>query len=336
MKLLKLGALSAAVLAGAGLLAWWWEHQATYPSTDDAFLSAHILTVAPQIVGAVATVQVSEGSYVKAGSILLTLDNRTTQAAVNAARAQLDLAMQSAGVTGQNVTGMEAGLAAADAMARDAQSKLARAKSLFDSGNITKAALDDAKSALDQATANRDRAASEVAAMKLQLGAKGADNSQVRAAAAVLVQAELALERTVVMSSVSGWVANISVRPGDVVAAGQPLFSIVQDSDWWVDANFRETDLARIRAGQPAEIAIDMYGGHKISGTVSTIGYGSGAVFSLLPPQNATGNWVKVTQRFPVRITLPAAAVADPAFQLRVGASVTATVDTRGMDRTRR
>jgi membrane fusion protein (multidrug efflux system) len=332
MKIAKRGLLAVAVLATAGGLAWWRQHQALYPATDDAYLHAHIVTVAPQITGAIATVPVAEGQYVNAGDILVTIDNRTAEAAVKAAEAQRDLAMQSTGASSQNVTSAEASLAATEAMLRDAQIKLVRSKTLLQNGAVTKAAVDDAQASFDQAAANRDRASSEVAATKMQLGSTGKENSQVRAANAALVQAQLTLERTIITATVSGWVANISLRPGDVVAAGQQLFSIVQDGDWWVDANFRETDLARIRPGQPATVAIDMYGGKTITGKTETIGVGSGSVFSLLPPQNATGNWVKVTQRFPVRIVLDPIKSFDPAFQLRVGASVTATIDTTGLD----
>ena len=117
-----------------------------------------------------------------------------------------------------------------------------------------------------------------------------------------------------------------------MVASGAPLFSLVEDGAWWVSANFKETDLQRIRPGQPVALAVDMYPGTTLTGTVQSLGAGSGAVFSLLPAQNATGNWVKVTQRFPVRIRIDKKP-GDPALQLRVGASTTATVDTSAMDR---
>lgn len=135
------------------------------------------------------------------------------------------------------------------------------------------------------------------------------------------------MEHATIIAPTRGWVANISLRPGQVVGVGQPLFSLVEDGEWWVDGNFKETDLARIRPGQPVSLTIDMYPGTKVNGSVESIGAGSGAVFSLLPAQNASGNWVKITQRFPVRIRL-SDKPKDPALQLRVGASVTVTINT--------
>ena len=131
------------------------------------------------------------------------------------------------------------------------------------------------------------------------------------------------LNWTKVYATADGWIANLSLRPGSAVSANAPQFSIVESSDWWVDANFKETALSRIRPGQPVRIQIDMLPGVTLTGKVASIGRGSGDTFSLLPSENASGNWVKVTRRFPVRVTL------DPTdAQLRVGGSSKVTVDT--------
>jgi membrane fusion protein (multidrug efflux system) len=201
---------------------------------------------------------------------------------------------------------------------------------LFERGDAAQARLDDAQSSRDQARARVSQAAAALAAARKQAGTPGTDNATVRAAQAALQQARIALAHATITAPVAGWVANLSLRPGDVVSPGQPLFSLVEDGPWWVDANFRETDLARIRPGQPVSVVVDMYPGLTMQGEVTVIGAGAGAVFSLLPPQNATGNWVKVTQRFPIRIALTPP--DDPAMQLRVGASATATVDTSALD----
>lgn len=142
-------------------------------------------------------------------------------------------------------------------------------------------------------------------------------------AEAALATARTNLARTSVLAPVDGWVANIALREGSVVTAYAPLFSVIDDSQWWIEANFNETDLPRIAAGQPARFSVDILPDATLSGEVASIGYGSGATFALLPAENASGNGVKVTQRFTVRIAL------DPSDEpLRVGASASVTVDT--------
>ena len=131
--------------------------------------------------------------------------------------------------------------------------------------------------------------------------------------------------KTHVTAPSDGILSNVTLRPGATVQAGPPLFAIIEANRWWVDANFKETDLARIKVGQPATVYLDMYPGATFDGVVESISAGSGATFSVLPPENATGNWVKVTQRFPVRITITNPPADKP---LRVGASASVTIDT--------
>ena len=149
---------------------------------------------------------------------------------------------------------------------------------------------------------------------------------QLRAASAALDKASHERVRTHVTAPASGWVSHVNLRPGSVVQAGTPVLALVEDGNWWVDANFKETDLGRIKPGQQATIALDMYPGLTIDGIVESISPGSGATFSVLPPENATGNWVKVTQRFPVRVHITSA--PNPDKPLRLGASATVKVDT--------
>ena len=149
---------------------------------------------------------------------------------------------------------------------------------------------------------------------------------QLRAASAQLDKATHDRVKTHVTSSANGWVSNVSLRPGTVVQAGTPAFAVIEDGNWWVDANFKETDLGRIKAGQKATVRLDMYPGVTLEGAVESISAGSGATFSVLPPENATGNWVKVTQRFPVRIRITS--TPDPDKPLRSGSSATVTIDT--------
>ena len=176
---------------------------------------------------------------------------------------------------------------------------------------------------LDQALANLANARQIVAAKHAP---GGDDNPLIRQAKASLAGAQLALKNTIVHAPASGQLVNVRLRKGNNIAAGMPLFSIVEQQNWWIQANFKETDLARIKVGQPATVKVDIYPHHVFHGVVEALSQSSGAIFSLLPPENATGNWVKVTQRFPVRIRITNLA---PAYPLRVGASATVKIDTR-------
>ncbi len=327
MKLFKALVLIAVLVGAGGGLAWWWRHQELHPATDDAYVGANVLTVAARVGGRVATVDVRTHQHVRKDQVLLRLQDDILRAELDAAQAAFEQAAQSVGAEAARVAAAEAQLAKADALLDQAQTAFDRAQNLHARGDLAQAALDNARAGRDGARAARDAAAAELKAAKDQLGAQGTENPAVRAAMARLEQARIALDDAVLRSPVTGWVANLSLRPGAMISAGQPLFSIVEDGAWWVDANFKETDIARLRPGQPARVTIDMYQGLRLSGRVESIGAGSGVVFSLLPPQNATGNWIKVTQRFPVRIALDAGPT-DPATPLRVGASSTVSVDT--------
>jgi membrane fusion protein (multidrug efflux system) len=290
-------------------------------------VGANVLTVASRVGGRIAEVAVQEHQHVRKGQVLLRVQDDILRAELGAAQAAFEQAAQTAGAGAAQVAAAAAQLAQAEAALEQAQTAFDRAEALHARGDLAQAALDNARTARDGAQAARDAAAAVLKAAQDQLGAEGTENAAVRAAMARLEQARIALDDAVLRSPDTGWVANLSLRPGAMIAAGQPLFAIVEDGAWWVDANFKETDIARLRPGQPARVTIDMYPGLTLSGRVESIGAGSGAVFSLLPPQNAMGNRVKVTQRFPVRIALDTGS-GDAAMPLRVGASSTVTVDT--------
>lgn len=331
MKHLKLAGLGIVAAVGAFSLYAWWQHGLIYPSTDDAYLRANLLTISAQIGGQVATVTAIENGYVREGDILFALDTAPLEVALDIAQAQFDLATQNAGAGGSNIAAAEAQVAQAMAGLHVVQIDFDRTEQLFRLADVSQAALDQATASRDQARATVAAANAALNAARDQLGATGAQNAGVRAALGQLTLARLNFDHATVRAPAAGWVANVSLRPGQIIAPGQPLFSLVEDGAWWVDGNFKETDIDRIRPGQPVTLTIDMYPGTTLTGTVASIGAGSGSVFSLLPAQNASGNWVKVTQRFPVRITLDALP-APTVRQLRVGASVMAIVDTSGLD----
>ena len=184
---------------------------------------------------------------------------------------------------------------------------------------------DDARAREREADAALDAAKSDLRRAVEQRGELGRENAQTRLALAKVDQAKLNLSDTEVRAPVDGVVAELELRPGSTVKAGVVLFALVDEQHWWVDANFKETALLRIQPGQPATVRVDMYPGKEFAGVVDSVSPASGAAFSLLPPENATGNWVKVTQRFPVKVLLKD---LRPQYPLRIGASSSVTIDT--------
>ncbi|HEC74797.1 MAG TPA: HlyD family secretion protein [Methylophaga aminisulfidivorans] len=332
MKWAKLIILCLSILGILAGLTLWWEHQHNYPSTDDAYVEANILTVSPQESGRVTLVNVAENDYVTAGQLLLQIDDSDLQSAVDEATSELEKTIQKHMMAGSDVSQAIANLNAVQATLRDAELEYERQQALYDRRIISKSILDKTEANLDKVKAERDSARAALNTAQTQLGGATDHDPAVRAARASLKRAQIALSYAMVYAPVDGWVANLTLRPGDVVSEGQSLFSIVEKKDWWVTANFKETDLSRIKPGQPASITLDMYPDLDLTGTVASIGMGSGAIFSLIPPENATGNWVHVTQRFPVRIHLDYQPTVEQEQRLRAGASVTATVDTTQSD----
>lgn len=316
------------VLTFGGVLAYW-RYAEIYPSTDNAYTGADIVRIAPLVAGQVIEVYVGEDQMVSKGDPLFDIDPSPYDAALRGARAQFDAAADAAGTEGEDLK------AAADDMEA---TRVALVEALGQYRAAEKAADGEAAASgpalADALKAVRDAEDAYKAAH--QAFNEAQDKSMVvtvptaklRGAAAQLDKATEDRVKTHVISPGDGWVSNVHVRPGAVMNAGTPAFALVESGPWWVDANFKETDLARIRRGQPAAIELDMYPGYAIEGTVESISPGSGALFSVLPPENATGNWVKVTQRFPVRIRI--GGKVDPERPLRVGATATVTVDTTG------
>lgn len=315
-----LGAL-VLVAIGAGLWAYW-RHGTLYPSTQDAYVQAHVLTIAAEVTGRVVSVNVVENQKVTAGDVLFELDGSLYKNAVTQARASLQSASEAEGGYATQIKAASTAVQSAKAADDATQAQLDRVKTLMNRGDVAQATLDQARATAAQTAAALNAAKAQLAQARSALVA----NRDARTTAQAQLQtAQTNLARTTVTAPVDGWIANITLREGSVVTAYAPLFSIIEDSQWWVEANFKETDLARLVAGQPATVSIDLLPGQSLSGKVASIGYGSGSTFSLLPAENASGNWVKVTQRFAVRIAL------DPTkLPLRVGASASVTVDTTG------
>lgn len=328
MRALRMLLLIVLCLGIAYGLRLYWEYRELHPSTDDAYVQAHVIDIAARVSGPVVAVHVAENDYVEAGQPLFEIDPSTFAAAVASARARYDMAAQDTGASDAEVSVARSTLEERKVTLARARRNLERATTLAASNLIAEAAFDDAQATAAEAEAAVASARADLRRAESEFGARGDQNARVRAAAAALTAAELELSFTRVVAPVSGWISNCDLREGAMVIAERPQFSIVQDGQWWVEANFKETELGHMRPGQPARITLDMYPDVELNGEVESLGAGSGAVFSLLPPENATGNWVKVTQRFPVRIRLaPRHDDPDKLRPLRVGASATVTVD---------
>ena len=316
--------IAAIVLVVAAFFGFrYWQEARLYESTDNAYVGANQAEITAQVSGNVVRVYVRDQQHVKAGEPLFDIDPRTYELAVESARAQLALAHQGVSQESASVSSAEAVFAQRRAQAQNAQSTWERNQQLVKSGFISPQAAEMSRTQLTTAQAAVKAAQAEVEKARSALGASGERNAAIQAATAALDQAELNLHRTHVVSPTTGVVGNFTLQPGNMVQPGVPLFVVISTDEYWVDANFKETQLKAIHPGEKALVETDMYPDHVFHGIVQSVAGGSGAAFSLLPPQNATGNWVKVTQRVPVRVKIED---PDPRHPLRIGTSATVRV----------
>ncbi|BCG16097.1 efflux transporter, RND family, MFP subunit [Vibrio parahaemolyticus 861] len=303
---------------------WSWQYSDSHPSTEDAYVRAKILSVAPQVKGQVVSVDVKDFQSVNKGDLLLKIDSRPYLLAVKQAKAAYQLAVQQHDVADKQVTEAVAGLDAARSNLTEAQVEYKRTDSLVKRKLASDQDLDTAKNKLANAQASLEQARATVEKAIANRGEEGAEAAVVQQAAAQLAQAELNLSYTDITSPVDGIAGEINTHVGSVVSVGQTLFPVILKDSYWVRANFKETDLTHIKPGMHADVVIDMYPDVVWKATVEQLSPASGTSFSLMPPENATGNWVKIKQRFPVRLALEVPADAP---QLRVGASSEVTID---------
>lgn len=309
-----------------GGVLFYWRHTTLYPSTDNAYTGANIVRVAAQVTGPVVHVYVGDDDRVASGDPLFDIDPTLYDAALRNARAQFDAAASAAGTAADALKAAAQKLEDKRVALEDALSKYRDAKDAQKQGEAPSDQLTTVLKAWHDALQAFNDAESEYAKAQDNKLTVTTPTVQLRGAAAQLDKATHDRVQTHVIAPGDGWVSNVSVRPGSIVQAGTPAFALIEDGNWWVDANFKETDLDRIKPGQKATVQLDMYPGVTLDGTVESISAGSGSTFSVLPPENATGNWVKVTQRFPVRIRI--ASAPDPAKPFRAGASATVSIDT--------
>ncbi|EID0032417.1 HlyD family secretion protein [Vibrio alginolyticus] len=322
-KLVKTLFFTLCVIAFSAMY-WSWQYSDSHPSTEDAYVRAKILSVAPQVKGQVVSVDVKDFQSVNKGDLLLKIDSRPYLLAVKQAKAAYQLAVQQHDVADKQVTEAVAGLDAARSNLIEAQVEYKRTDSLVKRKLASDQDLDTAKNKLANAQASLEQARATVEKAIANRGEEGVEAAVVQQAAAQLAQAELNLSYTDITSPVDGITGEINTHVGSVVSVGQTLFPVILKDSYWVRANFKETDLTHIKPGMHADVVIDMYPDVVWKATVEQLSPASGTSFSLMPPENATGNWVKIKQRFPVRLALEVPADAP---QLRVGASSEVTID---------
>ena len=324
--------ISAIVLVLIGVLWWayWYFHARFYQDTDDAYVAGDLVNVVSQVSGTVVSIGADETDLVQAGQELVRLDHSDAEIALRDAEARLARAVRQTRTVFANRDQLEAVVAQRRADLSKAQSDLDRRKDLTKSGAVSAEELSHAQEALSAARDGLVAAQKNLDASAALTGQTGVpDNPDVQAASTDVERAYLALRRTSIHAPVSGYIAKRTVQLGERVApGGQPLLSIVPLERLRGEANFKEVQLSQMRIGQPVRIVADLYGGRvEYHGTVAGLGLGTGAAFALLPAQNATGNWIKVVQRVPVRIALdPKELEAHP---LRVGLSTRARVEIR-------
>jgi membrane fusion protein, multidrug efflux system len=319
-----------ALIAGLAYGVYWAQVLRYHQSTDDAYVGGNVVQITPQIYGTVVGIGADDTQFVKAGQTLVRLDQADAHVALDQAEAQLARTVRDVRNLFATTSQLEANVQARQAELNAAQSDLTRRQRLGASGAVSGEELQHATDAVKTAQAGLLAAQQQLAANRARIdNTTLEDHPQVRDAAAAVRNAYLTLARTELPAPVSGFIARRNVQLGQRVSPGTPLMAVVPLEQVWVDANFKEPQLAQMRVGQPVRLIADLYGTRVVyHGTVAGFGAGTGAAFSLLPAQNATGNWIKIVQRVPVRIALdPRELTAHP---LQIGLSMKADVEVRG------
>ena len=330
--------LAALLAAGSWYGYGWWTEGRFMVSTEDAYIEGDIAIISPQVSGYVDKVNVTSNQFVQAGDALVTLDGGDyqiayEQALANKGSAELAVKRIDAQITGgeASIAQAKAQLGALEAAVRGAEITANRASELASKSVGTAADLDNANVLLDQARANLVAGQAAVSSANANLALLKAQReealSTVRLQQLAIDKAKRDLDFTVLKAPYDGVVGNLAVQAGDLVSAGKRLAALVPTSELYIEANFKETQIADLVPGSKVKIHVDAYGDQPLEGTVTSIAPASGAIFSMLPAENATGNFTKVVQRVPVRIALPQDALAGG--HLRAGLSVIVDVDTR-------
>ncbi|SPA44392.1 HlyD family secretion protein [Cupriavidus taiwanensis] len=328
-KRMLLSLSAAIVVAGIGYGVYWGLYARHFESTDDAYVAGNVVQVTPLVAGTVVSIAADDTQLVTAGQPLIQLDRADTQVALEQAEAQLAQAVREVRTLYVNNGSLAANVALREADVAKARDDLRRRQAIAGSGAVSNEEISHAQAALKGAESALLAAREQLASNKVLTDQTTVEHHpNVQRAAANLRSAYLSFARSALPAPVTGYVAKRSVQVGQRVAAGAPLMAVVPLDQVWVDANFKEVQITHMRIGQPVTLEADVYGsGVEYRGKVAGFSAGTGSAFSLLPAQNATGNWIKVVQRLPVRIALDPQQLKD--HPLRVGLSMTVKVDVR-------
>ena len=315
------------LLIAIGSAAYWFFFIKGFEETEDAYVSGNQVMVSAQVAGNISKINVDNMDPVQAGDVLLELDDTNTKLSFEQAKSNLANAVRQISQLNYTVKQLKSAVRANEITLAQAQGNLNRRVQLVKDGAIDKESFQHAKEAVELAKANLTTSQNQLEANQaLLLDGPLSEQPQIQSAISNLKQAWLNLERTKIRSPIKGYVARRNAQVGQAVSVGGALMAVVTTDQMWLDANFKETQLTHMRIGQPVEIHFDLYGKDKtFNGKVVGIEMGTGSAFSLLPTQNATGNWIKVVQRVPVRIQLdPQQLIENP---LRIGLSATVKVN---------
>ncbi|MFP2238552.1 multidrug efflux MFS transporter periplasmic adaptor subunit EmrA [Pseudescherichia vulneris] len=311
---------------------YWFLVLRHYEETDDAYVAGNQVQIMAQVSGSVTKVWADNTDFVKKGDPLVTLDETDAQQAFERAQTQLASSVRQTRQLMINSKQLQASIDVKKTALEQAQTDLNRRIPLGNANLIGREELQHARDAVASAQAELNVTIQQYNANQaMVLGTKLEDQPAVKQAATEVRNAWLALQRTKIVSPMTGYVSRRAVQPGAQISPSTPLMAVVPATNLWIDANFKETQLAHMRIGQPVTVVSDIYGDDvKYTGKVAGLDMGTGSAFSLLPAQNATGNWIKVVQRLPVRIELDAKQLAD--HPLRIGLSTLVEVDTSNRD----
>jgi membrane fusion protein (multidrug efflux system) len=317
-KLIIAGLLLAALLGGFAYM----HFSGLSRSTENAYINADVVNVASLVAGRVIAVHVKDNQHVRKGDALFDIDPEPFAIALSRAQADLALARQTARQDNAEISVARGQVAQTESDLANARTSYARDQELVAKHFLSQQSLDDAQTRSQSLQASLEQARAKLT-KALSIPVKPEERGDVLKAQAAIAQARLDLEHTHVTAAQDGQLSNLTLAAGSLVGVGIPLFALIADNSFHIDANFKETELVGIHPGQDVDIQIDMYPGQHFKGTVESLSGGTGTAFSLLPPQNATGNWVKIAQRVPVRIKL---APTDAEHPLRIGATATVSV----------
>ncbi len=301
---------------------FYFRYQRLYPETEDAYVGASLVNVAPKVSGYLKELNVKNNQFVHQGDLLFTIESKDYNISLKQAQSNYDSQVEACNMALNQIDIQKGQIQKDSDQYKFLADKATRFSALYKENTVSKQAYQEVMTNFDniktQLAVDNKKYTQFLNMYKLAEAKKGA-------AAADVDKANTNLSYTKYYAPMGGNVSNMNtLAKGEFITASQQLFGIVDMQNWWVDANFKETQLARVKIGQHVKVKLDMYA-HTYDGVVQSISYASGNVFSLLPAQNATGNWVKVTQRFTVRISLQ----DNPAYPLRVGASATVKIDTQ-------